>query len=180
MNPSNGNSFGFIEKLTAPVPKGSQERRVWSISLSRLVRFGAATNVNGKTAIPADALGAPTRLVTDKDTGEVKFSKSGMPVYRVHPEITGFVRGIRTNLENQMDAYVSYTSEAKPDAMKAQFELAQAAAQPIVLKDAELIHEALMAKAQAAAAAAPVAVTPTPEPAPSDVAPTPDPIAVAA
>lgn len=172
---SNGNSFGFIEKLTAPVPKGSQERKVWSISLSRLVRFGAATNVNGKTAIPADALGAPTRLVTDKDTGEVKFSKSGMPVYRVHPEITGFVRGIRTNLENQMDAYVSYTSEARPDALKAQFELAQAAAQPIILKDAALVHEALLAKARATAASA--AVTPAPEPAPSDAAPTPEPVA---
>lgn len=118
----------------------SQERKVWSISLSCLVRFGAATNVNGKTAIPADALGAPTRLVKDKDTGEVKFSKAGMPVYRLHSEISGFVRGIRVNLENQMDAYVEHTSEAKPDAMKAQFELAQAAAQPIILKDAERIR----------------------------------------
>ncbi|MEK7872347.1 MAG: hypothetical protein AAB502_00650 [Chloroflexota bacterium] len=178
MNPSNG--FGFIEKLTVPVPKGSQERKVWSISLSRLVRFGAATNVNGKTAIPADALGAPTRLVKDKDTGEVKFSKAGMPVYRLHPEISGFVRGIRVNLENQMDAYFTYTSETRADALKAQFELAQATAAPIVMREAAAIHEALLAKAQAVAAAAPAAVTPTPEPDPSAVAPTPDPIAVAA
>ena len=175
MNLSNGNSFGFIEKLTAPVPKGSQERKVWSISLSRLVRFGAATNVNGKTAIPADALGAPTRLVKDKDTGEVKFSKAGMPVYRLHPEISGFVRGIRVNLENQMDAYVTHTSETRADALKAQFELAQAASQPIVLKEVAAIQEAILAKAATAATPSPAAGAPTPEP-----APTPDPIAVAA
>ena len=67
----------YIKSLLQPTTKRESGRKVWSIDLESIwLPFFIATNVQGDTAIPHDALGALLRLAYEKD-GSVKFSKTG-------------------------------------------------------------------------------------------------------
>ena len=66
----------YIKSLLQPTTKRESGRKVWSIDLQYVwLPFFTATNVQGDTAIPHEAIGAPLRLAKDKD-GSVKFKKT--------------------------------------------------------------------------------------------------------
>lgn len=80
------------------------DRKSWSIPLnSVLIPFFTASNVVGNTSVSREALGHPIRLATDTD-GNVRFSKKGMPVYKIAKDITDSVKVIRENfIANMVD-----------------------------------------------------------------------------
>ena len=56
-------SPNYIKSLLIPSIKKPQGRKVWSIDLEQVwLPFFTATNTQGDTAIPVDALGCPLRL----------------------------------------------------------------------------------------------------------------------
>ena len=126
-----------------------QDRRVWGIPLSGIwLPFFLATNAEGKTAISAEVLGAPLRLAKNAD-GSVKFSKTGRPVFKVHPVISGQVRVIRDNFTAQLEAYANMVIGQKPEEYKAEVAKAQKAGRPIIEAEAKALDEAIEAMRQA-------------------------------
>src|SRR4030042_4304194 len=98
----------YIKTLLKPNGKKSGERKVWSIGLQTVwLPFFVATNVQGDTAGPREALGAPLRLAKDTD-GSVKFSKSGRPVLKVAPELADQIRLVR---ENFVSGLITHTNQ---------------------------------------------------------------------
>jgi hypothetical protein len=133
-----------IESLLMPRHNGkARDRRVWSIPLEGIwVPFFLATNTEGKTDIPAEALGAPLRLAKNAD-GTVKFSKTGRPVFRVAPEIAQQVRIVRENFTAQLEAYTNRVIGQKAEDYKAEVAKAQKAGKPIIEADAKALDEAI-------------------------------------
>lgn len=158
--------FSYIAGLLSPNAPKAEDRKVWSISLHTLVPFFTATNVNGVTRVPADALGAPLRLAHGKDGG-VKFSRSGRPQYRVHEAIAKEVTILRANLVADMVGYVKATVETRTEEYRALVETSQKAAAPLVEKERSDLAQAIRARAEAEAAEA----TPAETSAPPDSAP---------
>lgn len=154
--------FSYIAGLLSPTAPKAEDRKVWSISLHTLVPFFTATNVNGVTRVPADALGAPLRLAHGKDGG-VKFSKSGRPQYRVHEAISKEVTILRANLVADMVGYVKATVETRTEEYTALVETSQRAAHPLVEKERADLAQALRARAEAEAAEAAPAEAPRPQ-----------------
>jgi len=173
--------FSYIAGLLSPNAPKAEDRKVWSISLHTLVPFFTATNVNGVTRVPADALGAPLRLAHGKDGG-VKFSKSGRPQYRVHEAIAKEVTILRANLVADMVGYVTATVETRTEEYKSLVETSQKAAHPLVEKERADLAQAIRARAEAEAAETAPAEAPRPQngaPQAED-APSPAPVPVAA
>ncbi len=173
--------FSYIAGLLSPNAPKAEDRKVWSISLHTLVPFFTATNVNGVTRVPADALGAPLRLAHGKDGG-VKFSKSGRPQYRVHEAIAKEVTILRANLVADMVGYVTATVETRTEEDKSLVETSQKAAHPLVEKERADLAQAIRARAEAEAAETAPAEAPRPQngaPQAED-APSPAPVPVAA
>ena len=113
-----------------------------------------ATNLEHKTFIPSDALGAPLRLGYEKD-GTVKLSASGRPVIRVVKEVQLAVGMIRQNFEANCVAYTKNVRLDNPDGYKTEVAKAQKAGEPIIQHDAaNLRKHAEMLQAQADAARA--------------------------
>ena len=126
-----------------------RDRRVWGIPLEGIwLPFFLATNAEGKTAISAEALGAPLRLAKNAD-GSVKFSKTGRPIFRVAPEISNQVRVIRENFTAQLEAYANSVIGQKPEEYKAEVAKAQKAGRPIIEADAKALEEAIEAMKKA-------------------------------
>ena len=59
----------YIKALVTPQAKqAGNSRKVWSVDLETVwLPFFTATNTQGDTAIPSEALGAPLRLGYNKD-----------------------------------------------------------------------------------------------------------------
>lgn len=153
----------YITTLVKPSANGKRTgRRIWSIDLETVwLPFFTATNVEGKTAIPDEALGAPLRLQYEAD-GSVKFSKTGRPVIKVAKEVSEQVRLVRENLIASLTTYANSVAMENPDAYQSQIDSARRAGEPIVNHDKQKLSEALAqleakARAEAQAKSAPKA-----------------------
>jgi hypothetical protein len=109
------------------------------------IPFFTATNAAGETAIPADALGCPLRLVKDKD-GTPRFSPTGRPIIRVAKDLADQVRIVRENFTAGLLAYADTVRKGMPDAYKAQVEAAMKAGEPLAQKDADTLADYMAAQ----------------------------------
>jgi hypothetical protein len=157
------NTPNYIKTLLAPSNGNkSRARRVWGIDLKLVwLPFFTATNTQGDTAIPADALGSPLRLGYNAD-GSVKFSKTGRPVTKVVKDISDSVRLVRDNFTAGLLAYANGVAKDNPKGYKQQVEMARKAGEPITARDRANLDKALaeakekaMAEAMAEAEAKP-------------------------
>ncbi len=143
-------SPSYVKALLKPTSSKGSARKVWSIDLETVwLPFFTASNVQGDTAIPREALGAPLRLAKDKD-GSVKFSKSGRPVMRVAPELSTQIKIVRENFTAGLMAYAAQIAEEMPEEYKAEVEACQEAGRPIIEK-AHADIQAVLDKQTAAA-----------------------------
>jgi hypothetical protein len=125
---SNGNTPDFITALLAPAKGSKGSRRAWGIDVESVwVPFFTATNVDHKTFIDDDILGAPIRLAKTKD-GEVRFDQNGRPRMRVAPELNAQVTLVRENFVSGLMAYTGNIIAERPDDYREQVEAAQLAA----------------------------------------------------
>lgn len=122
----------YVKALLKPSNGKGTNRKVWSIDLETVwLPFFTASNVQGDTAIPQEALGVPLRLAKDKD-GSVKFSKSGRPVFRVAPDVSQAVRMVKDNFTAGLIDYAVKVAKAMPEEYKTEVEACQKAGKPIV------------------------------------------------
>ena len=136
-----------IARMLRPVATKPQGRKVWSIDLETVwIPFFTGSNVTGDTAIPHEALGAPLRLVKEKD-GTIRFRDDGRPVLRVAPELAKAVADVRANIIAELVAFPQQVYKANPDGYKAEVEANLAAGKPINEKAAQDVAEALEKKA---------------------------------
>jgi hypothetical protein len=167
---SNGNTPSYIKALLAPTGNSRTSRRAWSIDVESVwVPFFTATNVMGETNLPDDVLGAPIRLAKGKD-GEVRFTQSGRPVMRVHPELNALVGVVRENFVAGLQSYVGSVQNERPDAYGVQVAKQQAAGHLIVEADQlEFLEAVEKQRLEAEAAAkAEVQVETAPDSTPAD------------
>lgn len=140
----------YIKTLLTPNGNKPSGRRVWSIPLeSVLIPFFTATNLQGDTAIPVDALGAPLRLSYGQD-GAVKFSKTGRPVIKVAKPIADHVKMMRENFIANLGDYTESVIQANPKGFEALQRNAVKAGKPITTADHQNLQRAI-AEAQAKA-----------------------------
>ena len=100
-----GNTPNYIKALLLPVSRKPQGRKVWSVDLEQTwLPFFTATNTQGDTAIPADAIGYPLRLAYAID-GSVKFSKAGRPVLKVAKDLSDSILLVRDNFVAGLQSY---------------------------------------------------------------------------
>ncbi|MDD4986222.1 MAG: hypothetical protein PHQ43_10635, partial [Dehalococcoidales bacterium] len=124
----------YIKALTQPRPKAESGRKVWSIDLQYVwLPFFTATNTQGDTAIPHEAIGAPLRLAKDTD-GSIRFNKTGRPVLKVAGELSEHIRMVRENFVAGLVGYAGQVMKAKPDEYKAEAEACHQAGEPIIQK----------------------------------------------
>ena len=146
-------SPNYIKSLLIPTVRKPQGRRVWSIDLEQVwLPFFTATNTQGDTAIPSEAIGCPLRLGYDK-TGVVRFTQAGRPVVRVAKELGDSVRLVRDNFTANLLNYAGSVIRDNADGYKAQVALAKKAGEPIAQHDRLQLNLALQAKAKAEAVA---------------------------
>jgi len=133
-----------IESLLMPRQNSkAKDRKVWSIPLEGIwLPFFIATNVEGKTDISSESLGAPLRLARDTD-GAVKFSKKGRPIFRVVPELAEQIKIVRENFSAQLQAYANAVKAQNPEGYKAEIGKAQNAGRPILDADIKALEEAI-------------------------------------
>jgi len=132
----------YIKNLLKPTANKSQSRKVWSIDLETVwLPFFTATNTQGDTAIPHEALGAPLRLAYNQD-GSVKFSKAGKPVVKVAKDISDNVKLVRENFIAGLQSYTNEVFNQNTEAYKAQIAQAVEAGKPIQQHDQEKLAEA--------------------------------------
>ena len=159
-----GDTPNYIKSLLLPNGKKPTGRRVWSLDLELIwMPFFTATNLQGDTAIPLDALGAPLRLAYATD-GSVKFSKSGRPVVRVAKPIADSVKLVRENFAANLVAYAEGVAQDNPEGYTALQKSAHEAGEPIATQDRANMSKAIaevmeksMAEARAEARKAPKA-----------------------
>ncbi len=133
----------YIKSLLTPNGKKSAERRVWSIPLESVWQpFFTATNLQGDTAIPLDALGAPLRLAYNQD-GSVKFSKSGRAVIKVAKPIADSVKMVRENFVANLVSYAEQVRENNANGFEALQKKAVKAGHPIIAKDRANLDKAI-------------------------------------
>lgn len=138
----NGQLRGYMASLLAPVSKRAGSRRAWGIAVEDVwVPYFTATNVDGLTSLPSDALGKPLRLAKNKD-GSVRFSDSGRPVMRVAKELNQEIGVARDNFVASLQTYTGMVMDERADDYKREVELAQAAAMPIFQQETSDIDEA--------------------------------------
>lgn len=126
----------LIETLVRPAPiKASSGRKVWGIDLETVwLPFYTATNAEGKTLLPNEALGAPLRLQYEKDS-TVKFSKNGKPVIRVAPELSAAVKLARDNFAAQLVDHARRVATESKEKYIAQVKANHEAGKPIIERD---------------------------------------------
>ena len=135
----------YIKSLLQPTTKRESGRKVWSIDLQYVwLPFFTATNVQGDTTMPKEAIGAPLRLAKDKD-GSVKFKKDGRPVLKVAGELSDGIRMVRENFVAGLVNYAGQVMKQRPDDYKAESAACQAAGAPIIHKANEDITKAQLA-----------------------------------
>ncbi|MBA7539430.1 hypothetical protein ES705_31709 [subsurface metagenome] len=115
--------------------KAPAVKRVWGIDLATVwLPFFTATNTQGVTAIPSDALGCPMRLKYNAD-GSVKFTKTGRPVFPVEKEIANNVRLVKENFTAGLLVFAEQVLENNAEGYQAQVEMARVAGEPIMIRD---------------------------------------------
>lgn len=133
----------YIKSLLTPNGKKATARRVWGIELELVwLPFFLATNAQGDSAIPSDALGAPLRLGYMPD-GSVKFSRTGRPITKVVKEVADSVRMVKDNFTAGLLAYANGVFTDNPEGYKAQVESARVAGEPIQSRDSANLGKAL-------------------------------------
>jgi len=149
-NGSNGSNGSFFRSLLTPTGRGPAGKRAWGVDvLTDWVPFFTAAKVRGECDLQDDVLGAPIRLVKTPD-GEVRFSKSGRPVTRVHKDLNALVTTARENFVASMRAHTAITREEMPEQYNAQVLANFMAGTPILEQDeadlakaVEALHHAL-------------------------------------
>ena len=157
-------SDNYIKSLVQPTARKSQGRKVWAVDLEKVwLPLFVATNVEGDTAVPSDAIGAPIRLAYAKD-GSVRFSNSGRPVTQVAKALRDNIQYVKENFEAGLVDHAAKVQKAHPEEYRAQIEAARKAGEPIVKNDRDNLNKAVLAQMEAAAEAekqsAPAATTP--------------------
>ena len=150
----------YIKAVLQPRAKSESGRKVWSIDLQYVwLPFFTASNVQGETAIPREAIGAPLRLAKDKD-GSVRFNKTGRPVLKVAGELSEAIRMVRENTVAGWMAFAGQVMKAKPDEYRAESQACHEAGAPIIQKaNADIAVAVLLAAQTVAAETAPAAET---------------------
>jgi len=151
----------YIATLVRPLPKAATtERKLWAIGLNTTwLPFFTATNLEGATFIPAEAMGCPMRLTVGKD-GEVKFSDSGKPRLGVAKELSTAIRLVRENFVANLQKHAADVATENAEGYVKLVESYQAAGRPIAERQNEKMVAAITARyvAEAAQAAAAEAV----------------------
>ena len=139
-----------IDSLLVQKPKAkARDRRLWGIPLEGVwLPFLLATNAEGKTAISAEALGAPLRLAKNSDNS-VKFSKTGRPVFTVVREIREKINDLRDNFIGELQKHTDGVISENAEGYKAEVAKAQKAGRPIIEADAKALDQAIEAMRQA-------------------------------
>ena len=133
----------FMATLLAPTAKKAGGKKLWQMDVeSVLVPYFIATNAQGLTEIPSDVLGAPIRLSETKD-GEIRFSTSGRPMTKAHPDLTDKVRIMRENFQASLESYTGMVQSELPEQYSDQVALAQAAGDPIMAEAVRKVDEAV-------------------------------------
>ena len=159
--PHVSNVKATFQAMLAPTSK-PVSRKAWGIDVSTvwLPYFTAArvTCAIHELELSDADLGAPFRLRRDNDTGEVKFSKSGRPMFSIPTNLNDMVNRARENYMAGLAMATRAVVDESPDAYKAQVERQQKAGEPIINRenaDLELAALNLLIAAQAKAAPAP-------------------------
>lgn len=130
---------------------GGGDRRAWNIPLYGVwVPFFTATNAQGKTDIPSEALGAPLRLKKASD-GKVKFSKTGRPQFTVAKPLNDQIRLVRDNFIAQLQSFTNQSVDADSESYQAEVQKAQQAAKPLIDYDRRELESAIERGEQAEA-----------------------------
>ena len=142
----------YIKSIVMPKAKQAKtSRRVWSIDLETVwLPFFTATNAQGDTAVPSEAIGAPLRLATAKD-GSIRFTDSGTPVIRVAKDISDMVRSIRDEFTAGLMAFTNGVATENAEAFKAEAVKAVTAGKPIIARDSAKLETYIRMKAEAEA-----------------------------
>ncbi len=147
---------GYIKQVIMPKARQAKtSRRVWSIDLETVwLPFFTATNAQGDTAIPSEAIGAPLRLATAKD-GSIRFTDSGTPVIRVVKDIGDMVRSIREQFTAGLMAFTNGVATENAEAYKSEAIKAVEAGKPIIARDTAKLVTYQRMKAEAETEAEP-------------------------
>jgi len=134
----------YIKNLLRPNGQKPSGRKVWSIDLETVwLPFFTATNTEGITLIPSEALGAPLRLAYESD-GSVKFnSKTGKPVIKVVKDVSDQIRLVRENFVAGLQQYVTSVQSKQGEEYKEQVRLNIEAGTPIRERDREALDNAI-------------------------------------
>jgi hypothetical protein len=150
-----------FQAMLAPTSK-SVSRKAWGIDVSTVwLPYFTAARVSGainEMELSDTDLGAPFRLRRDKDTGEVKFSSSGRPLFALRPNLNDMINRARENFVAGVHKVTRATIDENPDAYREQVERQQRAGEPIIAKDNADLEMAVIARLQAA-----LSHTPAPE-----------------
>lgn len=150
-----------FQAMLAPTSK-AVTRKAWGIDVSTIwLPYFTAARVSGavhEMDLPDADLGAPFRLRRDRDTGEVKFSQSGRPMFSVAPNLNGLVNRARENYVASLSQMTRAVMDEAPDAYRNQVERQQRAGDPIIAHQNEDLELAALALLESA--------LPQPEPAP--------------
>ena len=159
--PHVSNVKATFQAMLAPTSK-PVSRKAWGIDVSTVwLPYFTAARVTGAIhdmELSDADLGAPFRLRRDNDTGEVKFSKSGRPMFSIPTNLNDMVNRARENYMAGLLMVTRAVVDEIPDAYKAQVERQQKAGEPIINRensDLELASLALLQAALAEAAPAP-------------------------
>ncbi len=144
----------YIKQVIMPKARQAKtSRRIWSIDLETVwLPFFTATNAQGDTAMPSEALGAPLRLATAKD-GSIRFTDSGTPVIRVVKDISDMVRSIREQFTAGLMAFTNGVATENAEAYKSEAIKAVEAGKPIIARDTAKLQAVIKARADADAEA---------------------------
>jgi hypothetical protein len=149
-----------------PLPKSATtERKLWAIGLSTTwLPFFTATNLEGATFIPAEAMGCPMRLTVGKD-GEVKFSESGKPRLGVAKELSTAIRLVRENFVANLQKHAADVATENAEGYAKLLVSYQDAGRPIAERQNEQMVAAITARyiAEAARTVAPEVAVPEKE-----------------
>jgi hypothetical protein len=146
-----------FQAMLAPSSKAIS-RKAWGIDVATLwVPYFTAARAIGAlddVELPDDALGAPFRLRRDPDTNEVKFSRTGRPMFTVAAPLNDMVNRARDNYVAGLMEHTRMVMDERPEAYRDQVERQHKAGTPIIVKEQDDLATIALAEAVAAAEAA--------------------------
>ena len=134
----------YIKSLLRPSVAKPQGRKSWGIDLETVwIPFFTATNCQGETTIPHEALGAPIRLQYHDD-GTVKFNdKTGKPVQRIAQDLSEAIKLVRENFTATLIQHSGRVANGMKDEYNAQVRMNREAGEPIINRDRSALDTAL-------------------------------------